>query len=90
MSEEALIAELGELLKQPYLMDCWICYVAPAGRAVAYPRVQSRRPQFKGKKVLHLGRYKSVADYQARIDRGRRIKKIQTQLQKYAKPLNQV
>jgi hypothetical protein len=86
MSEEELLAELGELLKQPYLLDCWICYVAPAGRDVAYPRIQSRLKQFKGKRVMHLGRYKSVADYQARIDRGRRIKKIQTQLQKYAQP----
>lgn len=85
MDEEALLAELGDLLKQPYLMDCWICYVAPAGRDVAYPRIQSRRKQFKGKKVKHLGRYKSVEDYQAQIDRGRRIKQIQKQLKKYAK-----
>jgi hypothetical protein len=86
VSQEELQAELAGLLKQPYLMDCWISYVAPAGRSVAYPRVQSRRKQFRGKKVMHLGRNKKVSDYQARIDRGRRIKTIQTQLQKYAKP----
>jgi hypothetical protein len=58
------------------LLQSWICEVKPSGKMQSYPRVQSRLPQFGGKKVRHIGRGECVADWANACDRGQRLGKL--------------
>jgi hypothetical protein len=59
-----------------YLLQSWVGGSKPSGKKKSYPRVQSRLPQFEGKKVRHICQGESVAEWEARCDRGQRIGKL--------------
>ena len=65
-----------------YLLQAWICEVKPSGKKESYPRIQSRLPQFGGKKVRHIRKDESVADWLDACDRGQRIGKLMKQRDK--------
>ena len=58
------------------LLQAWVSSAKPSGKAKSYPRVQSRLPQFGGKKVRHIGVGESIADWEAKCDRGQRLGKL--------------
>jgi hypothetical protein len=59
-----------------YLLQSWVGGSKPSGKRKSYPRVQSRLPQFGGKKVRHICQGESVAEWEAKCDRGQRIGKL--------------
>jgi predicted homoserine dehydrogenase-like protein len=65
-----------------YLLQAWICEVKPSGKKQAYARIQSRLPQFGGKKTRHIRKGESVADWLDACDRGQRIGKLRKQQEK--------
>jgi hypothetical protein len=81
--EERLLEQLAELKQLPYLCDCWISYVAPGGRDTTYPRLQSRKKLWKGKKVKHIRKRADVGEYQGQIERGREIRRIEKLIAKH-------
>ncbi len=62
-----------------YWLQAWISDSQPSGKKQAYPRVQSRLPQFGGKKVRHIRLGESVDEFQLMCDRGQRIGKLMKQ-----------
>ncbi|MBE9033015.1 hypothetical protein IQ266_25085 [filamentous cyanobacterium LEGE 11480] len=91
-TRERLRSELAEVESQismlegqgEYYLAAWISFSKPSGKSQAYPRVQSRFAQFRGKKVLHIRRSEAIADYQERCDRGQRIGKLRKQAARLA------
>jgi hypothetical protein len=59
-----------------YFLQSWVGGSKPSGKNKSYPRVQSRLPQFGGKKVRHICQGESVADWVEKCDRGQRIGKL--------------
>lgn len=59
------------------LMDCWIAQAKPGSKKNKYPRLKSRKPIFDGKKTEYLSiQGDAIAEAQAAIERGRRVKKL--------------
>ncbi|MBF2078906.1 MAG: hypothetical protein IGR76_10410 [Synechococcales cyanobacterium T60_A2020_003] len=95
-TRERLQAELAELEAEissiegqgDYYLSAWVSKCKPSGKAQAYPRVQSRIAQFKGKKVLHIKQSESIVVYQERCDRGQRIGRLQKRAERIEAKLN--
>lgn len=73
--------------KGPYYLEAWIAGSKPGGKNKSYPRVQSRIPQFGGKKVRHIRQSESVAEFAAMCDRGQQIGKRQKAIDRLEKRL---
>jgi hypothetical protein len=58
------------------LLQAWVSKATPSGKMQSYPRVQSRLPQFGGKKVRHIRQGECVADWVDACDRGQRLGKL--------------
>lgn len=92
---ESKQAELAALKSEHCLFDCWIGRAKPQGTAGSpsqkrdYHRLQSRRPQFAGKKTLYLPQAQ-VADYEAAIARGKRVRQLEREIAKLVNKLDAV
>jgi hypothetical protein len=78
---EAELTQIEAQIKQiesegDYLLQAWVGDSQPSGKRKAYPRVQSRLPQFGGKKVRHIRIGESIAAFEAMCDRGQQIGKL--------------
>ncbi|NJM47508.1 MAG: hypothetical protein HC860_16205 [Alkalinema sp. RU_4_3] len=83
-TRQQIQAELNQLEAQikaieaegDYFLQAWVSSSKPSERKQTYPRVQSRLPQFGGKKVRHIRQDESVADWVAMCDRGQKIGRL--------------
>jgi hypothetical protein len=91
--QAALQAERATLMGQGQcLQNCWLVQVKPGGTARTnrqYWQVRSRQPLFDGKKLKHLKEFE-VEAYQAAIERGRALKRLDSQLAKLQHQLRQM
>jgi len=74
-----------------FLQHCWLVQVKPGGTAhtnCKYWQVRSRQPLFNGKTLKHL-KADEVEDYRAAIERGRKLKQIDRQIEKLQQRLRQ-
>jgi len=77
-----LEVERNWIEKQGYFQGCWVAQYKPGGSArteKVYWQARSNAPMFGGKKAKHL-QPDQVAEYQAQIARGRRLRQINRQI----------
>ena len=60
-----------------YYRQAWVSTVKPSGKAQAYPRIQSRLPQFGGKKVRHIRKGEDLSAIAAACARGQKIGQLE-------------
>lgn len=89
---ETLYGERAAILAEGwYLQDCWLVQVKPGGTARTnrrYWQVRSRKPLLDGKRVKQL-KPADVPNYRQAIDRGRQLKRVDRQIEKLQKKLDQ-
>ncbi|MEP0873776.1 hypothetical protein NDA01_29125 [Trichocoleus desertorum AS-A10] len=74
------------------LVDCWVAHSAAGGPARTenlYWQVRSRNPIFDGKKSRYLKAFE-VAEYEAAIARGKRIKALGKEIEKLQQRISKV
>jgi hypothetical protein len=86
-AERTRISTEGEVL-----LDCWVAQSSAGGTARTgkrYWQVRSRNPIFDGKKSKYL-KASEVAEYEAAIARGKRIKALGKEIEKLQQRLSKV
>jgi hypothetical protein len=86
-AERMRISGEGEVL-----LDCWVAQSGAGGTARTkkhYWQVRSRNPIFDGKKSKYLKAHE-VAEYEAAIARGKRIKALSKEIQKLQQRISKV
>jgi hypothetical protein len=90
---EALRVEKATLLSEgEALQDCWIGYSRPGGTAsikgklTPHAQLRSRSPVFSGRKSRYL-KADEVADFEAAIARGRKVRKLEKAIEKLKQQL---